>query len=315
MVSSRLLKKTHLLRWRARVALRRTIKYASRLASLAALHLGLFEQPERERSFQNSAGRGLALGILLLTVAVPAAAGTSAIRVPAYAGYVTDLVGVLDPTAKGRLTQLVKRVETQATAEMAILIVASTVPESIEEYSIAVFDQWKIGKKGKDNGLLVLVAVRDRRMRITTGYGLEGVLPDGKVGEIRDQHFLPAFRAGRYGEGVLRGTEALAAVLLGDAEAGPRKGPTASRQLRAGPTGFLLAVFLVLLLVAGGLTLVERGGFRPGRGVSRRSGWGPWIGGGTGGGVGGWSSGGFSSGSFGGFGGGTSGGGGSGGDW
>jgi uncharacterized protein len=259
--------------------------------------------------------RNLLPAVLAILLAVPAFAGTRAIRVPAHTGYVTDQVGALDPQAKARLTEIAKRVESQTTAEVAILVVASTAPESIEEYSIAVFDQWKIGKKGKDNGLLVLVAVQDRRMRITTGYGLEGILPDGKVGEIRDQHFLPAFRAGRYGEGVLRGTEALAAVLLGDAGAGPRQAPTTARKMRAGPTGILLAVFLVLLLVAGGLTLMDRGRLRPVRGVSHRSGWGPWIGGGTGAGVGGWSGGGFSSGSFGGFGGGTSGGGGSSGDW
>lgn len=258
--------------------------------------------------------RSLLLGVLLLVLAAPAFAGTPGIAVPAHVGYVTDQVGVLDPPAVARLTQLVTQVESRTTAEMAVLVVATTAPESIEEYSIAVFDQWKIGKRGKDNGLLFLVAIQDRRMRITTGYGLEGILPDGKIGEIRDQVVLPAFRAGRFGDGILRGTEALAGVLLGEATgAGP--GRAVVRTGRAGYTGVLMAVFAVLLLVAGGLSLADRRRFGPPRGGVRRSGWGPWIGGGTGGGVGGWSGGGFSSGSFGGFGGGGSGGGGAGGEW
>src|SRR5512139_2775992 len=133
---------------------------------------------------------------------------------PSPAGPVTDLVGILDQATRQRLAQYLDRVRERTGAEIAVLAVASTAPDTIEDYSIAVFDRWKIGQRGKDNGLLFLVAVQDRRMRITTGYGLEGILPDGKVGEIRDRAIFPFFRAGRFAEGIVRGSEALAAVIL-----------------------------------------------------------------------------------------------------
>ena len=164
--------------------------------------------------------RSIALVVCLLLAAGFAGRGDGAPpALPSPAGPVTDLVGVLDRETRQRLTRYLDQVRERTGAEIAILTVASTAPDTIEEYSIAVFDRWKIGERGRDNGLLFLVAVQDRRMRITTGYGLEGILPDGKVGEIRDRAILPYFRTGRYAEGIVRGAEALAAVILAEAGA------------------------------------------------------------------------------------------------
>jgi uncharacterized protein len=254
---------------------------------------------------------------------------------PSPAGPVTDLAGVLDQETRQRLAWFLDQVRERSGAEIAILVVPSTGSESIEDYSIAVFDRWKIGQRGKDNGLLFLVAVQDRRMRITTGYGLEGVLPDGKVGEIRDRAILPFFREGRYAEGIVRGTEALAAAILGDA-----RGVTSQRALQARPrppagrfgsrwTGTLLVLFVLLILFSVAASAADRRAALGNRAFrSRRSRWMPWgIGGGLGGGYGAWSGGryggwssggfggGFGGGGFGGFGGGGSGGGGAGGSW
>lgn len=245
-------------------------------------------------------------------------------QVPSPVGPVTDLAGILDAATRQRLEQIILEARERTTAEIAILTVPSTAPETIEEYSVAVFDRWKIGKSGQDNGLLFLVAVQDRRLRITTGYGLEGILPDGKIGEIRDREIVPRFRAGRYAEGILRGTEALASVILGQGQDGARgKQPAAppARHRNRFPsrsTGILLGIFIFLVLFSAGLSSVDRSAAVPVRGRRRR---GPswWFGSGPGGfssgGFGGWSGGGFSSGSFGGFGGGSTGGGGAGGSW
>jgi uncharacterized protein len=224
------------------------------------------------------------------------------------------------------LTRLIQGVRDRSTAEIAILIIPTTAPETIEAYSLAVFDRWKIGQRGKDNGLLFLVAIQDRRLHITTGYGLEGILPDGKVGEIRDREIVPLFRAGRYAEGILHGTQALASVIAGQpTEGGGARQPgarTVRRQSRAGSryTGILLGVFILLMLFVMALSAKDRPNALSARtGRTRRGFWGPWwMGGGFGGGMGGWSGGGgggFSSGSFGGFGGGSTGGGGAGGSW
>jgi uncharacterized protein len=268
--------------------------------------------------------RLLLVCLVLLTIPEHAAGAPPAF--PSPSGPVTDLARVLDPGTVAELRQIIAQVQARTRAEIAILIVPTTGAQPIQEYAVALFDAWKIGKRGQDNGLLFLVAVEDRRMWITTGYGLEGILPDGKVGEIRDRVILPFFRAGRYREGILRGTAALAEVVLAAAAPGARlAGGEAPRRQRAGSstTGILLVVFLFLVLLATGISAAERRAGSRARGRRALRGIGvPWgIGAGTGGWTGrgnagsGWSSGGFSSGTFGGFGGGATGGGGAGGSW
>jgi uncharacterized protein len=275
------------------------------------------------------------LACLLVAVGFAGQVFAASSALPSPTGPVTDLVGLLDEGTRQRLTQYLDQVRERTGAEVAVLVVASTAPDTIEEYSTAVFDQWKIGQRGKDNGLLFLVAVQDRRMRITTGYGLEGVLPDGKIGEIRDRAILPFFRAGQFGEGIVRGSEALGGVILAQAGSvqaeplarmGPRKRPA---RIRSAWTGTLLAVFVLLILFSVAASAADRRAALRGRAVpSRRSRVFPWwIGGSLGGGYGGWSGrssggwssggfgGGFGGGGFGGFGGGGSGGGGAGGSW
>jgi len=266
------------------------------------------------------------LRVLLLcgiALAFSAPAAWASEDFPAPAGSVTDQARILDQGTAQQLRQIVAEVRARTSAEIAVLTVATTGPVPIQDYAVGVFDAWKIGKRGQDNGLLFLVAVEDHRMWITTGYGLEGILPDGKIGAIRDRVILPSFRAGRYGEGILRGTAALAQVILaaggepGTAAAG--RGPRAG----SGTTTVLLVVFLLLILSAAGISAAERRGIprargrRALRGIAGPVGMGLGMGGwsGRGGSGGGWSSGGFSSGGFGGFGGGATGGGGAGGSW
>lgn len=265
---------------------------------------------------------------LLLLLALPSLAPGAAPKLPSPAGPVTDLAGILDAGTQQQLLRRIREVQERTTAEIAILTVQSTEPLTIEEYSVAIFDRWKVGKRGQDNGLLFLVAVRDRRMRITTGYGLEGILPDGRVGEIRDRDIIPYFRAGRYPEGIVRGTEALASVILAEGGEGTQGRQPAVRParrrgaFRSRSTGILLGIFLLLVLFSAGLSAMDRRTYIQARGRRRRKGIrGPfWFGAGSGGALGGWSGsgwsgGGFSSGGFGGFGGGSTGGGGAGGSW
>lgn len=272
----------------------------------------------RARSISLAAAAALAT---LLAGAMAGGAVRGEPQIPEATGYVNDRAGILDAASRGELDGLLRDLERRTTAEVAILTVPSTAPLTIQEYSIAVFDRWKIGKKGKDNGLLFLVAVKDRKLWITTGYGLEAILPDGKVGEIRDSHILPSFRQGRYAEGILRGTWAIAAVIGGGAPGTPQGAPpTGLRGKRPSGRGapvpppraqIVVMTLLGIALFAIPLLLVADRALRRGRsfGRGRRSwGGGYWGGGGFGGG-------GFSGGDFGGFGGGGSGGGGAGGSW
>ncbi|MBI3076665.1 MAG: TPM domain-containing protein [Deltaproteobacteria bacterium] len=247
--------------------------------------------------------------------------------VPPPSAPVVDLVGVLPAGSRAELLDLARTVERQTGAELAVLVLPSTEPQTIQEYSVRVFERWRIGKRGRDNGLLLVVATADRRAWITTGYGLEGILPDSLVGEVRDRVILPAFRQGEYGRGIVAGMTALAEVIL-------KAGPDGARPPAARPApGRGLPLWggsIPLLVLLGGLFLVflllqrRQAGVRGWRGRrlarDNAGGFPPFIvfpggPGGFWGGGGGWSGGGFGAGDFSGFGGGDTGGGGAGGEW
>jgi len=250
--------------------------------------------PERTVSRRQARSGVLAVLAALLLLSAAAAVAVEA-PIPEHRGYVTDNAGAMGEWA-AKTETLCRQIEQRTTAEVAVLTVRSIAPLPAQQYAQEVFDRWKIGKKGKDNGVLVLVAVGDRKMWIATGYGVEGILPDGKVGEIRDRVMLPAFRQNQYGEGIYLGVAAVGQVL--GAGTG---GPVEKKRRSAGAPMSLLLVLLMLGF------LVVRSLFAGPFGAYRRGG-GGWYGGGFGGG-------GFGGGGFGGFGGGSSGGGGAGGGW
>jgi uncharacterized protein len=123
--------------------------------------------------------------------------------------WVTDLPRALRPDTVARLNALVSEFEQNTGAELAIVIVQSLDGLSVDEAAAKLFALWGIGKKGKDNGLLFLWSTGDRRVRIEVGYGLEGLLPDGKVGAILDTYVIPRFRANQFDEGVIAGVQTL----------------------------------------------------------------------------------------------------------
>ena len=126
--------------------------------------------------------------------------------VPAPRGYVSDYAGVLDAATVRDLDALIGELKAKTGAEIAVVVVDSTQPLSAFDYAMKIAEAWKPGSKRLDNGVVFLVALKDRQMFILTGYGVEGVLPDGKVGEIRDQLVRPAFRRGDYAGGVRAAT-------------------------------------------------------------------------------------------------------------
>ena len=136
-----------------------------------------------------------------------------AAKIPEPNGYVNDLAGVIDPQTSAAITNLVTELKQKTTAEIAVLTVNTTDGEDIFDYSMAVADKWKVGKKGKDNGVVMVFAIQDRKMHILVGYGLEGILNDAKVGRIEDQYIVPSFKQGNYGEGILHGVQAIAKVI------------------------------------------------------------------------------------------------------
>jgi uncharacterized protein len=145
---------------------------------------------------------------VLLTSSIAAAQ-----ELPKPQGDVTDLADVLDGDAKAEAEARIRQAETKSGAEIAVATVPSLDGMSVEEYGNRLFNHWGIGKKGRDNGVLILVAPAERKIRIEVGYGLEPVLPDGLTGEIIRNDALPAFRDGAYGRGILASVNRVAAIV------------------------------------------------------------------------------------------------------
>ena len=249
-------------------------------------------------------GRLLALAALVLAVAAAPAADPP---IPPARGFVNDLAHVLPPATISRMTALLEELRAKTGAEIAVLTVDTTAPLDDFTYALRVADAWKPGRKGEDTGVVFLVATKDRKLRILVGYGLEGILPDGLVGEIQDRDIIPAFRAGRFDEGIAKGVEVLAAYIAksrGVTLTGVPPPPPRARPPE--PPGWLVAIVVLVLI---GLVLYQASRPPGVRGRRRGGIFFPPLGGGFGGGFGG------GGGGFGGFGGGSFGGGGAGRSW
>lgn len=281
------------------------------------------------RPAAGGAWRWLAAFALALPLLAPGhvAAQAKHIDVPPPRGFVSDFAGVVDPATRQRLELLIQELKQKTGSEIAVVTVRSTQPETVDDYAMAIAEHWKPGDQKKDNGVVFLVATEDRKMHILTGYGVEGPLPDGKVGAIRDQLVVPAFRQGDFSRGIADATTALAAEIAKDAGVTlsglPRRERPQPQQLSLLQLILLLVLlFIILRMMSGAANQRQRGGWIvvPGDSGFSRSGWrrggfGGGFGGGLGGGFGDMSGGSGGFGGFGGFGGGRFGGGGAGGSW
>lgn len=168
--------------------------------------------------------------------------------VPTLTARVTDETGTLSDAQKTALEETLREFETKKGAQIAVLLVPTTEPETIEQYAIRVVEQWKIGRKQVDDGVLLIVAKNDRTLRIEVGYGLEGVLTDATSRRIIDETIVPRFRQGDFYGGIFAGVENIMRVVSGE----PLPAPT-ERRSESGGLGPLLPVLFLLTVVAGGL--------------------------------------------------------------
>jgi uncharacterized protein len=246
-----------------------------------------------------------------------ALASAEEVRIPPAQGLVSDFAGVIDAATRQQLSNLLQELKEKTGAEIAVVTVETTQPLDAFEYAMKVAETWKPGAKGKDNGVVFLVATKDRKMFIATGYGVEGVLPDGKVGAIQDEYIVPAFKQGDYARGILAGTRVMASLIAQEYGVTLTGVPAYSIGSRRGgqqeldPRLALLLAFIALAVLLAAFTGTRRSRYtRFGGGRYYNGGYRGGFGGGFGG--GGFGGGG---GGFGGFGGGGFGGGGAGRDW
>jgi uncharacterized protein len=187
----------------------------------------------------------LGAGLLLL---LGAALASADVAVPPLAARVTDLTGTLSGGAVARIEAKLAAFEAKKGSQIAVLIVPSTQPEEIEQYGIRVAEAWKLGRKGVDDGAILIVAKNDRRVRIEVGYGLEGALPDAIASRIIAETVTPHFKLGDYDGGVEAGVNQMISVVDGEPL------PEPDRKWEHTPrVTHLLPVLLVVVIVAGGV--------------------------------------------------------------
>jgi len=249
--------------------------------------------------------------IALVIISVPLTSFASIPEIPPVPSqYVVDLAGVIDAAASAQLDNALRELEEKTTVQMVVLTIKSLNGDNLEDFSIRTVEKWKLGQKGKDNGVLLTVSMQDRKYRFEIGYGLERVLPDSLVGSIGRSYLIPNFRKGDYSKGISDASfaviNAIAAEegvqLTGSRVPAPIYNPIDGKKRH--PIGLFHGLVILFFLIVAGICFIRN----PGLFLllflsSGRGGWGG--GGGFGGGSGG----------FGGGGGGGFGGGGASGDW
>jgi len=202
--------------------------------------------------------RGFLVALLLACagLAAPAAAQQP---VPALSGRVVDTTGTLDAAQGAALEAQLAAIEERHGSQVAVLVVPTTDPEPIEAYAIRVAEQWKLGRADVDDGVLLLVAMRDRRMRIEVGYGLEGAIPDAIAKRIIAEQMAPRFRAGDFAGGIAGAVDSIGRAIAGEGLPPPAAG--AARGSDAGGTDWLS---LLLFIAFAGFMLTRMFGVLPG---------------------------------------------------
>ncbi|MBT3273940.1 MAG: TPM domain-containing protein [Spirochaetales bacterium] len=244
--------------------------------------------------------------VILIVIAAQFAVAQS---FPKPTGFVNDFAGIISSRSEAEINKTAQAIQQSTSIEIAVATIKSLSPYgSIEQYAIDMFEDWGVGQSGKDNGMLILVSLEERKARIEVGYGLEGIFPDGLVGRIMDTSMIPYFRNDDFSTGLQKAMEGVAGVIskeydidfsgvsLNESEKYTRSSGGSSVNLYSIITVILFIVFgggrfLWPILFLGGM----------GRGRSYRGGFGTSSRGGFGGGSGG---------GFSGFGGGGGGGGG-----
>ncbi len=242
------------------------------------------------------AAGGAALWMALLGVLLAASARAQELAIPTNDGWVTDRAGVLQPAQERALESQLEALRQTSSNEIAVLVLADLGGQPIERVALEAGRKWKVGAAGKNNGVVIAVAIAERKVRIEVGSGLEGELTDAKSGRIIRETITPRFRAGDYYGGLRDAVAAVGSVLSGE--------PLPARSRGEPPVEAVFGLFAAFLIVMIVLALANRRGGRGGGSSSAL----PWLlaghmlgSGGRGGGGGG---GGFGGGGFGGFGGG-----------
>lgn len=189
----------------------------------------------------------LARGLFLLVFFFASPAIHAEVAVPPLTARVTDLTGTLSPSQRDALEQELRAFETRKGSQIAVLIVPTTQPEVIEQYALRVAEAWKLGRKGVDDGVLLLIARDDRALRIEVGYGLEGAIPDAVANRVIDEIIVPFFKQGDFYGGIQAGVARLIRLIDGE----PLPPPQARDRSWSGIADLLPVAFIAVMIGGG----------------------------------------------------------------
>jgi uncharacterized protein len=195
----------------------------------------------------------VALGVLAVLIVCLSAALAQTLTFPALTGRVVDDAAVLDSATRASLTEKLAALETKSTDQLVVATVRSLQGTSVEDYAHRLFRDWRLGQQGKNNGVLMLVAPNERKVRIEVGYGLEGTLPDAVSKLIIENAILPRFRANDFAGGISRGVDDVIQVLTDNSEEWKQRAAKRPESVSAplhGMVGFFAIVVMVMIIVA-----------------------------------------------------------------
>ena len=226
-------------------------------------------------------GKPLLCHTAVLALAVMTADLRAEVTIPDPGTFVVDAAGIIDAQTERQLEGWLRELEQKTTAQVKLLTVPSTEGEDFFTLVHRHAELWKLGQEGKDNGVLIAVALRERKDRIHVGYGLESVLPDSWCGSLRRKDFVPYFKEGRFADGLFRGTVAIANKVADSANVKLTGIPQYRHQYRRGRVrGLVWGLMLTSML--GGRRSFGCGGFGGGFGGGLGGGFGGSFGGGGG---------------------------------
>ncbi len=172
------------------------------------------------------------------------------VAVPPLSGRLTDLTATLSVAEKSALEQTLQSFESRKGSQLAVLLVPTTAPETIEQYALRVAEKWKLGRKKVDDGAILLVAKDDRALRIEVGYGLEGALNDATSKRIISETITPRFKQGDFSGGISAGVDQIIRVIDGEALPAPSAKPSSGGNSNFGQ---MIPIVLILALTVGGV--------------------------------------------------------------
>jgi len=211
--------------------------------------------PDRRRAALVSVRSWAASMLVLLALCAMPAWAQAPAKIPAFDSPVVDTTGTLDAGTRQQLEQQAQALQQRKGSQLQVLMIPSTQPEDIEAYAVRAFESFKLGRKGVDDGVLLVVAKEDRKVRIEVGYGLEGAIPDIAAGRLIQEYMVPKFRQGDYAGGVVDATAQLVKLVDGE----PLPEPVASN-----PTGrdrgdeWLVALFAAFIASLFARSLFDR---------------------------------------------------------